>query len=45
MGVSVGQLAFNCAISSSVSLMSTPVSESNIDDAVDAPGIGIEVGN
>jgi hypothetical protein len=25
--------------------MSTPFSESKIDEAVDAPGIGIEVGN
>lgn len=45
IGVSVGQLRFKSAISSSESSISNPVSESKIEEDFDAPGIGIDVGN
>ena len=45
IGVSVGQLAFSNSISSTESVISVPDSESRIDAALDAPGMGMEVGN
>lgn len=45
IGVSVGQLRFNSAISSLERAISKPLSESKIDDEFDAPGIGIDAGN
>lgn len=45
IGVSVGQLAFSSAISSWDSTISVPLSESRIELALEAPGMGIAVGN